>query len=184
MDYIFDIDGTLLDISHRLKHITAPPVKRVIPLGSPFMEIDDPESKPFKKDWDSFRDPKQKRSDEPILPVIYIMNALHYEGHQVIIATGRTMDEQDDTRTTLAPWVPYITELAPDGDPNYLIPMYLRSRNDYRKDAIVKSEMLDRMLEDGYKPAMVFDDRPTVIDMWHERGLVVADMRDPTKGNF
>jgi len=161
MDYIFDIDGTLLDITHRLEFIES------TPRG--------------KKDYVRFRDPELKKSDKPILPVIYIMNALHYEGHQIIIATGRTKDEQEDTRKSLAPHVPYITEMAPDGDPDYLIPMYLRSRTDFRKDAIVKSMMLDRMREDGYDPVMVFDDRPSVIDMWHKRGLIVADMRDPEK---
>jgi hypothetical protein len=69
MDYIFDIDGTLLDITHRLEFIES------TPRG--------------KKDYVRFRDPELKKSDKPILPVIYIMNALHYEGHQIIIATGR-----------------------------------------------------------------------------------------------
>ncbi len=184
MDYIFDIDGTLLDISHRLKFITRPPVNKIVVPGQPFMEFVDPDHEPFKKDWKSFRDPRQKNWDEPILPVIYIMNALHHEGHQIIIATGRTKDEQEDTRKSLATYVPYITDMSPDGDPGYLIPMYLRSRNDYRKDDLVKSDMLDRMLEDGYDPRMVFDDRPSVISMWHKRGLVVADMRNPAKGDF
>ena len=56
MDYIFDIDGTLLDITHRLKFITGP----------------NEQYDTAKKDWKSFRDPKQKRWDEPIMEVINI----------------------------------------------------------------------------------------------------------------
>ena len=58
------------------------------------------------------------------------------------------------------------------------------SDGDFRKDTVVKSAMLDKMLDAGYKPVMVFDDRPSVIDMWHDRGLKVMDVRDPSKGNF
>ena len=54
MDVIFDIDGTLVDISHRLKLIKSSP-----------------------KDWKAFRDPLKKRWDEPITPVIDILLALH-----------------------------------------------------------------------------------------------------------
>ena len=173
MDYIFDIDGTLLDITHRLKFIDG---------GRNPQPLTNEQQTASKKDWKSFRDPKQKRWDEPILPVIYLMNSLHYEGHNIIIASGRTKDEESDTRKSLAVWAPYITEV--DSPVDYLIPMYMRSLNDYRKDAVVKSAMLDRMRLDGYDPKMVFDDRPTVINMWRDRGLVVADMRDPAKGDF
>ena len=64
------------------------------------------------------------------------------------------------------------------------IPMYMRSDKDFRKDTIVKSEMLDKMRVDGFDPVLVFDDRPSVIAMWHDRGLKVMDVRDPSKGNF
>ena len=53
MDIIFDIDGTLLDISHRLRHIKQKP-----------------------KNWKAFRDPKEKTFDVPIMPVIRIATAL------------------------------------------------------------------------------------------------------------
>jgi hypothetical protein len=31
--------------------------------------------------------------------------------------------------------------------------------------------MLDTMLEAGYNPTLVFDDRTSVVDMWRSRGL-------------
>jgi phosphoglycolate phosphatase-like HAD superfamily hydrolase len=159
MDVIFDIDGTLLDISHRLKFIQQKP-----------------------KDWNAFRDPKQKRWDEPIMPIVHIFNALLADGHNVIVASARTRDEENDTRDSLVFHIPEITAIK--GDNSFLIPFYMRRIKDYRKDTIVKKEMLDIMRIDGYDPVMVFDDRPSVIAMWHEQGLKVMDVRDPSKGDF
>ena len=55
----------------------------------------------------------------------------------------------------------------------------MRKDGDYRKDTIVKGEMYDQMLADGYEPTMVFDDRPSVLRMWREiDGLKVIDVGD------
>ena len=151
MDVIFDIDGTLVDISHRLKLIKSSP-----------------------KDWKKFRDPALKLDDKPIMPVIDTLLALSAAGHRIIIASGRNKSEKDGTLDSLRRYIPFIDD----------IPLYMRSDGDYRKDTIVKSAMLDKMIDAGYKPVMVFDDRPSVIDMWHDRGLKVMDVRDPSKGNF
>lgn len=151
MDVIFDIDGTLVDISDRLKFIKSSP-----------------------RDWKAFRDPLKKRWDEPIWPVISTLLALHAAGSRILIATGRTESEKDGTLDSLRTYIPFIDD----------VPLYMRSDGDFRKDTVVKSAMLDKMLDAGYKPVMVFDDRPSVIDMWHGRGLKVMDVRDPSKGNF
>ena len=52
----------------------------------------------------------------------------------------------------------------------------MRKEKDYRADTIVKGEMFDQMLADGYEPTMVFDDRPSVIRMWRTIGLTVVDV--------
>ena len=118
MDVIFDIDGTLLDISHRLKFI-----KPLDPYRG-------------KKDWKAFRDPKQKRWDEPIMPVVHIFNALLADGHNMIISTGRMRDEENDTRNSLVHYIPELT--AKRGDDSWLIPFYMRRMRDYRKDTVLK----------------------------------------------
>ena len=84
MDVIFDIDGTLLDIGHRLRHIKKTP-----------------------KDWKAFRDPKQKRWDEPIMPIIRIATALMhapYPKNRIIFASGRSESERADTVRSLSRW--------------------------------------------------------------------------------
>ena len=60
----------------------------------------------------------------------------------------------------------------------------MRSDRDRRSDYLVKADHLDDMREDGYNPVMVFEDRPTVIAMWRLKGLLVADVSDPEKGDF
>ena len=140
---IFDIDGTLLDISHRLKFIKQTP-----------------------KDWKAFRDPKQKRWDEPRGEIISILLAMTEANHSVIIASGRTESEREDTIRSLHSYIPDIDDL----------PLYLRKDGDYSKDTIVKENMHTQMLEDGFVPQLVFDDRPSVIRMWRSLGLTVADV--------
>ena len=49
--------------------------------------------------------------------------------------------------------------------------LYMRAEQDYRADDIVKSEILDQIIADGFQPDMVFDDRNRVCDMWRERGI-------------
>ena len=166
MDVIFDIDGTLLDITHRLKYI-----------------------KQWPKDWNSFRSPGEKVYDVPILPIINIATALSMAGHRLIFASGRLEEERLDTVRSLSKWFlldgwakiynPADFGEMYEDDPEKVPwhPFYLRKNNDYRADTIVKGEMFDQMLADGYEPTMVFDDRPSVIRMWKELGgLTVIDV--------
>ena len=161
MDVIFDIDGTLLDISHRLKHIKKTP-----------------------KDWKAFRDPKEKVHDEPIMPVINIARAFLYNHprDRIIFASGRSEEERADTVASLSDWFLLAGwhNVVDDWDiiePYPTSPFYMRAEKDYRKDTIVKREMYEQMLKDGYKPELVFDDRPSVLRMWREiEGLKVVDV--------
>ena len=166
MDVIFDIDGTLLDISHRLKFVKQTP-----------------------KDWKSFRDPKQKRWDEPRLEIIRIATALQDAGHRLILASGRLESERSDTIISLRSWLlldgwtEVGTNLIYDEGVINHTPtssFYMRKNRDYRPDTIVKKEMYGQMLVDGYKPTLVFDDRPSVLRMW--RNIVQLTVVDVGKG--
>lgn len=45
---------------------------------------------------------------------------------------------------------------------------------------VVKSQILDGILADGYEPVFVLDDRPSVIQMWRETfGCLAANARRP-----
>ena len=156
MDVIFDVDGTLLDISHRLHFLG-------LEESTPLPERAKPNT---SERWKKFRDPKLKRWDEPILPVMFTMNCLHVEGHRMIIASGRIKSEGPDTVETLKRWIPYVDS----------VPMYMRDDKDYRPDFEVKLDLLNQMRAEGFNPTFAFDDRPSVIRMWREQGLLVADV--------
>ena len=141
MDIIFDIDGTLLDISHRLHLIRKKP-----------------------PDWKTFKDPNLARWDVPRLAIIKVAVALQKAGDQVLLCSGRTESERESTLQSLS---------------RFFSPMpmlWMRKDKDYRPDTEVKAEMLKTLRNQGFNPVMVFDDRPSVIRMWKENGLTVADV--------
>jgi FMN phosphatase YigB (HAD superfamily) len=79
MDIIWDVDGTLLDIQHRVPCIRPPEGTR--------------------KDWKKFRSLAQ--FDTPIAPNIAVCRALFDYGHRIIITTGRMEEEREITVLTL-----------------------------------------------------------------------------------
>ena len=139
MDIIFDVDGTLMDISHRKKFV---------------------ESKP--KDWNSFRD--ETPNDTPIKEVFLTAIALQKAGHHIIIASGRNKSQRAITMKQLI------------GEGLVFIDLFMRSDKDFRSDVVLKREMLGAMRRKGYNPKMVFDDRSSVVQMWRDEGLRVAQV--------
>lgn len=49
--------------------------------------------------------------------------------------------------------------------------LYMRKNLDYRKDYIVKAEILQQIKRDGYRPVMAVDDNPNVIKLWQSHGI-------------
>lgn len=104
--------------------------------------------------------------DEPILPVVHLLRTLHLVGDRIVLASGRS----DRNRDVTIQWLQqHNIWQCVDG-------LYMRRDKDYRADDIVKSELLDEILADGYEPAMVFDDRSRVVNMWRDRGLICAQV--------
>ena len=159
MDIIFDVDGTLLDITHRLHFLK---LRKAMPNS----ERANPSN---GKRWKEFRDPKLKALDKPIIPVIDVLLALHVDHrvfHNIIIVSGRTRSEEFDTKNSLRSLIPFINAL----------PFYMRSEKDYRPDTEMKLTALEKMRKDGYDPIMAFEDRPSVVRMWRKQGILVADV--------
>ena len=46
---------------------------------------------------------------------------------------------------------------------------------------MIKSDLYDQIIEDGFRPAIVFDDRESVVKMWRGRGLRCLQVAE---GNF
>jgi len=101
--YIFDIDGTLADCSHRLHLIQG-----------------------AKKDWSAFHDAMV--NDEPIKPTIAIINALNFHYNEFAFCTGRPTSHYTQTRNWLCEHVgewtdthPLYMRLVGDHTPDYEI---------------------------------------------------------------
>lgn len=100
------------------------------------------------------------KDDTPLHNTVFMYHLLKNNGNRCVLATGRMEHEREATLE----WLNRACDIFPEK-------LYMRASGDYRDDGIVKSEMLDQMLLDGYDPVVVFDDRDRVVKMWRERGL-------------
>jgi hypothetical protein len=140
---ICDIDGTIANADHRL-HLL------------PKMR-DDGSYVPSGQAWKEFHEAAV--DDTPHLEIVHLANAVHASGVPVILCTGRG----DETREQTIEW------LSRHGV--RWLRLFMRPYKDNRPDNIVKSEMLDAILADGWKPLFVVEDRARVVQMWRERGV-------------
>lgn len=103
--------------------------------------------------------------DQPNLRLMRVINELKSQ-YYIIVCTGREDKWQEETETWLDAWGLYYDEF------------YMRETDDHRKDAVIKKEIYDEYIKPEYQVDIVFDDRPQVIDMWKEEGLLVANVGD------
>ena len=158
MIYIFDIDGTIADISHRLHFIGA----------------ENGGFTPYtaKKDWYGFF--KAAVDDRPIEETLQIARALAIAGHDIVYSTGRMESIRDITED----WLMDVS--SPVGE------VYMRKLNDHREDSVVKSELLDIIISNrrNCRNSVIggaFEDRQQVVDMYRARGIRVFQV---AKGDF
>lgn len=144
--YIFDIDGTLCNIEHRLHFINGPK--------------DDPDR------WKKFY--KACVDDVPNLPVIDVMQALASKGQEIWLFSGRS----EDVRKETIQWLHDNSHFwrGPLEDNPGLLSM--RPSGDYTEDHLLKQSWLHNMLDvDRKRLVAVFDDRKRVVDMWRANGV-------------
>lgn len=116
-----------------------------------------------KKDWDTFF--SLCHLDEPIIPIMTLAKDLRSSLAATVFVTGRA------ARCSLAT-MRWLNMHGLYG------PIYTRADGDHRPDDIVKIELLEQIIEDGYQPIMVFDDRNSVVKAWRARGLVCAHVAE------
>lgn len=97
----------------------------------------------------------------------------HYMDDEVIFLSGRDSVCRHETLNWIAKHM---------NIPIYNIHLHMREEGDMRKDSIVKEELFWGYVADNYNVLAVFDDRPQVVEMWHDIGLenviCVADQRN------
>lgn len=139
---IVDLDGTLCNIDHRLHHM-----KDVI--------VDDKVVQ--KKSWPKFFADMDK--DTPNEWCEYIISGLD-NGMEIIFCSGRP----DNYRAATQEW---LTRYGYEYNK-----LFMRNRNDSRKDSIAKEIILDFEILTRWTPFIAIDDRKQVVDMWRSRGIV------------
>ena len=141
---IFDIDGTLADVQHRLHHLP---------------------------DWNRFF--AEMGNDPEISEVCWLADKLIHASmfedadksepdFRVIVVSARPDDYRKVTQNWLQStlrWYAWIDKI------------YMRKSGDFRQDSIVKAEILQQIIDDGYEPWLVIDDRPQVVEMWRSYGI-------------
>jgi phosphoglycolate phosphatase-like HAD superfamily hydrolase len=145
--FVFDIDGTLADITPRLHFIKAD-----------------------MKDWKEFK--ARAAEDAVHWEVVTVLRAISTVGWPVLLCTGRTEDERAATEGWLADKIS--VQL---GFPGPVQKMYMRAAEDYRDDSVVKVELLERIRRDGWDIVAWFDDRKRVVDALRDNGVNVFQVR-------
>jgi len=97
--------------------------------------------------------------DPAIESTASVVKALNTSGKTILIVTARP----DQYQQVSEDW------LKSNGI--HYDKIYMRKTNDFRKDTVVKEEILQQILEDGYSPIMAFDDRPEVLEVWRSYGI-------------
>ena len=109
--------------------------------------------------------------DAPITPVINVVKSCRIAGAAIIFVTGRPESTRDDTEK----WLKDAAGL--EGQFDYEA-VFMRQDDDFRSDDIVKEEILDYIIDQGFEPTIVFDDREKVVAMWRRRGLICAQVNE------
>jgi predicted kinase len=118
-----------------------------------------------KKDWDAFF--VTMNEDLPIQPVIDLLGAIDLDSYGLVMCSGRPEAYRNVT-----------TKWLVDHGLDFFDALYMRPDGDHRADTVVKLDLLRAMREDGFDPFIVIDDRPSVVRMWRDQGLVCLQAAD------
>jgi len=120
-----------------------------------------------KKDWKSFSE--SLRTDGINQWCREILWNFEDKGKNIVLCSGRSDNYKDLT----IDWL--------NNNHIYYTNLFMRHRDDYRKDDIVKEVILDFEILTRYRPYFFIDDRKSVVDMWRKRGYTCLQCAD---GNF
>ena len=106
---------------------------------------------------------------KPIETVISIVKSLKANGWNVIIMSGRDGVCENLTKQ----WLQDVAQISYDG-------FYMRKPDDMRSDSIVKYELYQQAIIDGFTSIrLCIDDRNRVCNLWRSLGLEVLQCGDP-----
>lgn len=117
------------------------------------------------KDWDRFF--SEVKNDKPRTDIIEKLQAHREDGHEVIFVSGRPERCRRDTLHWM--WKNHVVR---GGEEPVL---FMRQDGDHRPDTQTKGDIYDMYLV-NYPIEQIYDDRPSVIRMWREKGQKVIDV--------
>lgn len=98
--------------------------------------------------------------DTPLRHIIDLLRALAKSGDYILLGvTGRPITHLRETQLWLQEQ--FVTYSA----------IFMRKEGDFRKDFIVKQEILEVIRKEFGEPDFVLDDRASVVDMWRANGI-------------
>jgi phosphoglycolate phosphatase-like HAD superfamily hydrolase len=149
--YIFDLDGTLANLDHRLHFIR--------------QSEDQAPSQAFIPDWEAFF--AACGEDEPIMPMLDLLNDLGY----VTLASVEVWSGRDETtREATTAWLDRYTG-------RYVDELKLRTHGDHRPDHELKEEWLKALSSDDRRRLVcVFEDHDAVVEMWRRNGVTCCQV--------
>lgn len=93
--------------------------------------------------------------------VVKAARAQHEQGRAVLVVTSREFIWRDLTLDWLAEHgIPYDA-------------LYMRIVGDYRKDVLIKTDILAQVTADGFTVLEAWDDKSAVLDLWRENDIEV-----------
>lgn len=111
------------------------------------------------RDWPAFF--VGLSQDAPVKPIIWLANTIYDASYPVILCSGRPEDHRAPTEAWLAQHGVRYSALR------------MRAAGDFRQDFVVKREILHALRAEGlYDIQFCVDDRPSVVQMWREEGLI------------
>lgn len=141
--FIFDMDGTLANVEGIRHHLIPPSDK----------------PKKWSKNFEAFH---EESANVPVNLSVKNEVIKAYElGYKILIVTARMHKYRHHTAWFLA-----LNNIPSDA-------LYMRKNNDYRKDYIVKYEILQQ-IKQRYTPVHAFDDNPAVIKLWEENNITTT----------
>lgn len=97
----------------------------------------------------------------PMPKMVKAARAEREKGRAILVVTSREFIWRDLTLDWLVTYgIPYDA-------------LYMRIVGDYRKDILIKKEILAQIADDGFNVLAAWDDKPAVIDLWRDNGIEV-----------
>ena len=112
-------------------------------------------------------------TDEVIEPVAAVLRALVAYHYPIIFLSGRTEGCREDTRK-------WIKDKIFNGEDRYVL-LYMRQKDDFRNDAIVKKEIYQTLVFPNYTVLGAFDDRMRVCKMLYENSIFCFNVNQGLK---